>query len=60
MKSKNIDFSDIPELSKRQLSSHAPSWRPIFGDEPRKLIAIRLDAKGLGWLRKTAAERGRL
>ena len=29
-----------------------------MGDEPRKLIAIRLDAKVLGWLRKTAAKKG--
>jgi predicted DNA binding CopG/RHH family protein len=28
------------------------------GDELRMLIAIRLDAKVLGWLRKTAAEKG--
>jgi predicted DNA binding CopG/RHH family protein len=29
-----------------------------MGDEPRKLIAIRLDEKVLGWLRKTAAKKG--
>jgi hypothetical protein len=28
------------------------------GDEPRKLIAIRLDAKVLSWLRKTAEKKG--
>jgi predicted DNA binding CopG/RHH family protein len=28
------------------------------GDEPRKLIAIRLNAKVLGWLRKTADKKG--
>lgn len=28
--------------------------RPTVGDEPRKLIAIRLDAKVLVWLRNTA------
>jgi uncharacterized protein (DUF4415 family) len=32
--------------------------RPTVGDEPRKLIAIRLDAKVLGWLRKTAKKKG--
>jgi uncharacterized protein (DUF4415 family) len=32
--------------------------RPTVGDEPRKLIAIRLDAKVLGWLRKTAEKKG--
>ena len=32
--------------------------RPTLGDEPRKLIAIRLDPKVLGWLRRTAEKRG--
>lgn len=58
MKANKIDFSDIPELSDRQLSSMRRVGRPTMGDEPRKLIAIRLDAKVLGWLRKTAEKRG--
>ncbi len=57
-RSKKIDFSDIPELSDRQLSSMRRVGRPTMGDEPRKLIAIRLDAKVLGWLRKTAEKKG--
>ena len=57
-KSKKIDFSDIPELSDKQLSRMRRVGRPTVGDEPRKLIAIRLDAKVLGWLRKTAEEKG--
>jgi uncharacterized protein (DUF4415 family) len=28
------------------------------GEEPRKLIAIRLDPKVLGWLRETAKKKG--
>jgi uncharacterized protein (DUF4415 family) len=32
--------------------------RPTLGDEPRKLIAIRLDASVLGWLRRTAKKKG--
>jgi len=32
--------------------------RPTLGDEPRKLIAIRLDPKVLGWLRRTAEKKG--
>jgi uncharacterized protein (DUF4415 family) len=32
--------------------------RPTVGDEPRKLIAIRLDAKVLSWLHKTAKKKG--
>jgi hypothetical protein len=31
--------------------------RPTVGDEPRKLIGIRLDAKVLGWLRKDGEEK---
>ena len=29
-----------------------------MGDEPRKLIAIRLDPKVVGWLRRTAKKKG--
>jgi uncharacterized protein (DUF4415 family) len=58
MKSKKIDFSEIPELSDKQLSRMRRVGRPTVGDEPRKLIAIRLDAKVLSWLRKTAEKRG--
>lgn len=59
MKSRKINFSDIPELSDKQLSSMRRVGRPTVGDEPRKLIAIRLDAKVLSWLRKTAETKGR-
>ena len=37
-KSKKIDFSDIPELSDRQLSSMGRVGRPTMGDEPRKVV----------------------
>ena len=60
MKSKKIDFSDIPELSDKQLERMHRVGRPTVGEEPRKLIAIRLDAKVLSWLRKTAAKKARL
>lgn len=60
MKSEKIDFSDIPELSDSQLSRMRRVGRPTVGDEPRKLIAIRLDAKVLLWLRETAEKRGKL
>jgi uncharacterized protein (DUF4415 family) len=58
MKSKKIDFSDIPELSDKQLSRLRRVGRPTVGDEPRKLIAIRLDPRVLGWLRKSAEKKG--
>jgi uncharacterized protein (DUF4415 family) len=55
---KKIDYSDIPELSKKQLSRMRRVGRPTLGDEPRKLIAIRLDPRVLAWLRKTAEKKG--
>jgi len=58
MKKRKIDYSDIAELSDRQLSAMRRVGRPTVGEEPRKLIAIRLDAKVLGWLRKTAEKKG--
>ncbi len=59
LKSKKIDFSDIPELSDKQFQQMRRVGRPTVGDEPRKLIAIRLDAKVLSWLRETAAKEGK-
>ncbi|MFQ5682978.1 MAG: BrnA antitoxin family protein [Candidatus Binatia bacterium] len=58
IKRSKIDFSDIPELSDKQLSSMRRVGRPTLGKEPRKLIATRLDPKVLGWLRKTAEKKG--
>ena len=58
MRPRKIDFSDIPELSEKQLSRMRRVGRPTLGDEPRKLIAIRLDPKVLGWLRRTAEKKG--
>ncbi len=58
MKRKKINFSDIPEMSNKPLSRMHRVGRRTKGDKPRKLIAIRLDAKLLGWLRKTADKKG--
>ena len=54
IKPKKIDYSEIPALSDKQISQMRRVGRPTVGDEPRRLIAIRLDAKVLSWLRKTA------
>ena len=59
LKSKKIDFSDIPELADKHLRRMRRVGRPTVGDEPRKLIAIRLDAKVLSWLRETAEKKGK-
>ena len=58
IKRKKIDYSDIPPLSDKQLSKMRRVGRPTVGDEPRRLIAIRLDPTVLGWLRKTAEKKG--
>lgn len=49
-----IDYSDIPALSAAQLSSMRRVGRPPLGTQPRKLIAIRLDADVLDLFRKEA------
>ncbi len=38
IKFKKINFSDIPELSDKQLSTMRREGRPTVGDEPRKLM----------------------
>jgi uncharacterized protein (DUF4415 family) len=38
-----IDFSDIPELSDRQLKSMTRVGRPPTGKETKQLIALRLE-----------------
>ena len=42
-----IDYSDIPALTDKQLSE--------FRRSPKKLVAVRLDADVLEWLRKFGA-----
>jgi uncharacterized protein (DUF4415 family) len=56
-KKQKIDYSDIPPLSDEQLASMRRVGRPPLGDEPRQLIAIRLDSKVLRWLRALAVKR---
>jgi uncharacterized protein (DUF4415 family) len=56
-KKRKIDYSDIPPLSDEQLASMRRVGRPPLGDEPRQLIAIRLDPKVLRWLKTVAAKR---
>ena len=56
--SRAIDFSDIPDSSPDQLKAMRRVGRPPIGDEPRQLIAIRLDARVLDRFRKEAKRRG--
>ena len=55
---RKIDFSDIPDSSTAQLKSMRRVGRPPLGDEPRQLIAIRVDAGVLEQFRKEARRRG--
>ena len=54
---REIDFSDIPDSSSEQLRAMRRVGRPPLGDEPRRLIAIRVDARVLDQFRKEARRR---
>ena len=56
--SRKIDFSDIPDSSPEQLKGMRRVGRPPIGDEPRQLVAIRLDVGVLDRFRKEARRRG--
>jgi uncharacterized protein (DUF4415 family) len=55
---KKIDYSDIPASTPEQLAAFRRIGRPPIGDEPRRLIAIRLDARVLAAYQKEAKRRG--
>jgi uncharacterized protein (DUF4415 family) len=52
-----IDFSDLPDSSPEQLKAMRRVGRPPLGDEPRQLIAIRVDPGVLDQFRKEARRR---
>ena len=54
---RKIDYSDIPESSPAQLKAMRRVGRPTLGDEPRQLIAIRVDPGVLDRFRKEARRR---
>lgn len=54
---RKIDFSDIPDSSPEQLKAMRRVGRPPLGDEPRQLIAIRVDPGVLKQFRKEARRR---
>ena len=54
---RQIDLSDIPDSSAEQLKSMRRVGRPPLGDEPRQLIAIRVDPGVLDQFRKEARRR---
>ena len=54
---RQIDFSDIPDSSAQQLKAMRRVGRPPLGDEPRQLIAIRVDPGVIDQFRKEARRR---
>ena len=54
---RRIDFSDIPDSSASQLKGMRRVGRPPMGEEPRQLIAIRVDSRVLERFRKEARRR---
>ena len=54
---RRIDYSDIPKASPEQLKAMRRVGRPPLGDEPRRLIAIRVDPSVLESFRKEARRR---
>jgi uncharacterized protein (DUF4415 family) len=54
---RKIDFADIPDSSAEQLKAMRRVGRPPLGDEPRQLIAIRVDPGVLDQFRKEARRR---
>lgn len=54
---RKIDFSDISDSSPEQLKAMRRVGRPPLGDEPRQLIAIRVDPGVLDQFRQEARRR---
>ena len=54
---RQIDSSDIPEMSDAQLRAMRRVGRPTLGDVARQLIAIRIDPQVLEDLRNEAKRR---
>jgi uncharacterized protein (DUF4415 family) len=54
---RKIDYSDIPESSPAQLKAMRRVGRPPLADEPRQLIAIRVDPGVLDQFRREARRR---
>lgn len=54
---RKTDSSDIPDSSHEQLEAMRRVGRPPLGDEPRQLIAIRVDPGVLDQFRREARRR---
>ena len=54
---RKIDYSEVPDASPEQLKAMRRVGRPPLGNEPRQLIAIRVDPGVLDQFRKEARRR---
>lgn len=54
---RKINYSDLPDSSPEQLKRMRRVGRPPMGEEPRRLIAIRVDPRVLDRFRKEARRR---
>lgn len=54
-----IDFSDIPEITDEQIKNGFRPGRPLLGDSPRTMIAIRIDPTVLKKLKTYADRKGK-
>ncbi len=52
-----IDFSDIPELSDDDFRRARRVGRPTYGNDPKQLIAIRIEPSLLQKLKKLASSK---
>jgi uncharacterized protein (DUF4415 family) len=57
-KDEDIDFSDLPELTTKQLKTAGRVGRPLLGSGLRKDIHIRLDPEVLAKLKQRAKKEG--
>ena len=58
IKDSEIDYSDIPALTDKELSKFKRRGRPVIGESPRKAISIRIDQQTLKKLKLKAKKTG--
>ena len=54
----DIDYSDIPQFTSKQLKKFKRVGRPLAGDSPRVAISVRIEEDVLSRLKDKADEKG--
>lgn len=57
-KDSEIDYSEIPKFSPKQLAKFKRPGRPILGETPRKAVSIRIEEGVLKKLKTRAKKQG--